>query len=37
MKSEEGIFDYECNEGNYAMIDILAGARAEEKRAAAAK
>jgi len=34
MNSEEGIFDYECHEGNYAMIDILAGARAEEKRAA---
>jgi hypothetical protein len=36
MKSPQEIFDYECHEGNYAMIDILAGARAEEKRAAAA-
>jgi hypothetical protein len=33
-KTEEGIFDYECHEGNYSIVDILAGARAEEKRAA---
>jgi hypothetical protein len=32
-KTREGIFDYECHEGNYSMTDILAGARAEEKRA----
>jgi hypothetical protein len=32
-RSEEGIFDYECQEGNYAMTDILAGARAQEKAA----
>jgi len=37
VNSQQNIFDYECHEGNYAMIDILAGARAEEKKAAAAK
>jgi hypothetical protein len=36
MKTEEGIFNYECHEANYSMIDILAGARVEEKRAAEA-
>jgi hypothetical protein len=35
VKSAQQIFDYECHEGNYAMIDILAGARAEEKKSAA--
>ncbi len=33
-KTQEGIFNYECHEGNYTMTDILAGARAQEKRAA---
>ena len=33
-KSEEGVVEYACHEGNYAMTDILAGARAAEKRAA---
>ena len=28
------IFEYACHEGNYAMVDILSGARAAEKRAA---
>jgi hypothetical protein len=28
------IFEYACHEGNYAMMDILSGARAEEKKAA---
>lgn len=28
------IFEYACNEGNYAMTDILGGARAQEKQAA---
>jgi hypothetical protein len=32
--SEEGVVEYACHEGNYAMTDILAGARAAEKRAA---
>jgi hypothetical protein len=26
------IYEYACHEGNYAMVDILAGARAEEKK-----
>ena len=33
-KTQEGIFDYECHEGNYTMMNVLAGARAQEKRAA---
>ena len=33
-KTQEGLFFYECHEGNYTMTDILAGARAAEKRAA---
>ena len=37
VSSHQQIFDYECHEGNYAMIDILAGARAEEKKAATAR
>ena len=28
------IFEHACHEGNYGMVNILAGARAEEKRAA---
>jgi hypothetical protein len=28
------LFEYACNEGNYALTDILAGARAEEREAA---
>jgi hypothetical protein len=31
------LFEYACHEGNYALPGILAGARAEEHRAAAAK
>lgn len=30
-RSDGGLFEYACHEGNYAMTDILAGARAEEK------
>ena len=30
-RSEGPIFEYACHEGNYAMFDMLAGARAEEK------
>jgi hypothetical protein len=26
------LFEYACHEGNYAMADMLAGARAEEKK-----
>jgi len=33
-KTNGPIYEYACNEGNYALADILAGARAEEKRAA---
>jgi hypothetical protein len=28
------IYEYACHEGNYAMVDILSGARADEKKAA---
>ncbi|HEY7337581.1 MAG TPA: hypothetical protein VH639_22000 [Bryobacteraceae bacterium] len=39
MTQEPGYrnFEYACHEGNYAMFDSLSGARAEEKKAAAAK
>ena len=33
--TEDPIFEYACHEGNYAMPGILAGARAEERAAAA--
>lgn len=33
-KAEGPIFEHACNEGNYSMKNMLAGARAEEKRAA---
>ena len=32
-KTDEPVEEYACHEGNYAMESILAGARAEEKRA----
>jgi hypothetical protein len=31
-KAKGPIFEYACHEGNYAMTDILAGARAAEKK-----
>ena len=31
-KTTERVYEYACNEGNYAMTDILAGARAAEKK-----
>jgi hypothetical protein len=31
--SQLEIFDYECHEGNYAWVDILAGVRAQERAA----
>ncbi len=31
-KADGRMYEYACHEGNYAMTDILAGARAEEKR-----
>ena len=33
---EYGMFEYACHEGNYAMFNILSGARAEEREAAEA-
>jgi len=33
--TKEPLYEYACGEGNYALMDILAGARAEEKAAAA--
>jgi hypothetical protein len=36
-KSDAPMFEYACHEGNYAMVGGLAGARAEEKRAAQGK
>jgi hypothetical protein len=30
-KTDEPVFEYACHEGNYAMTDILAGARSSEK------
>jgi hypothetical protein len=35
-KTEGPIFEHACHEGNYGVANILAGARAEEKRAAEA-
>ena len=34
-RADGQIFEYACHEGNYALGDILKGARAEEKRVAA--
>jgi len=31
-KRKDRIFEYACHEGNYAMADMLSGARAEEKK-----
>lgn len=36
-RMDEPIYEYACHEGNYAMEDILKGARAEEAAAAAKK
>jgi len=33
-KAEGPIFEYACHEGNYAMTDMLGGARAEEQKGA---
>lgn len=32
-KTRGPVFEYACHQGNYAMVDILAGARAAEKKA----
>jgi hypothetical protein len=34
MWASPGIYEYACHEGNHGLYNILAGARAEEKRAA---
>jgi hypothetical protein len=34
-RSEEPVYEYACHEGNYAMVNMLAGARAQEKTPAA--
>jgi hypothetical protein len=31
------MYEYACHEGNYAMFNILSGARADERAAAQAK
>jgi hypothetical protein len=36
LDNSYGMHEYACHEGNYAMANILSGARAEEARAAAA-
>jgi len=36
LDNDYGMFEYACHEGNYAMFNILSGARAEERRAAEA-
>jgi hypothetical protein len=33
VRGEGAIFEYACHEGNYAMTDMLSGARADEKKA----
>jgi hypothetical protein len=35
MHTADGLYEYACHEGNYAMPAILAGARREEADAAA--
>jgi hypothetical protein len=35
-KTDERIYEYACHEGNYAVANTLAGARAQEKAAGAA-
>lgn len=34
-KTHGPMYEYACSEGNYALADILAGARADERKAAA--
>ena len=36
-RSDGDMFEYACHEGNYGMVNILSGARVEEKEAEAAK
>jgi hypothetical protein len=32
VRTSGPLFEYACHEGNYAMTDVLAGARAETKK-----
>jgi hypothetical protein len=32
MKTSGPLFEYACHEGNYAMSNVLGGARAQEKK-----
>ena len=34
-RTEDPIFEYACHEGNYGLTNILSGARAQEREAAA--
>jgi hypothetical protein len=36
LENDYGMFEYACHEGNYALRNILRGARAEEARAESA-
>jgi hypothetical protein len=36
-KTDEQLYEYACHEGNHSMVGILAGARAEEAKAAGGK
>jgi hypothetical protein len=31
-KTKDHVFEYACHEGNYGMVGILSGARADEKK-----
>jgi hypothetical protein len=37
VRSDGDMFEYACHEGNYGMVNILSGARVEEKEAEAKK
>ena len=37
LEPEEALYEYACHEGNYALPNILAGSRAEERAEAASK
>ena len=31
LKKTQGLYEFACHEGNYAMTNMLSGARAQEK------
>jgi hypothetical protein len=37
QRSSKPVYEYACHEGNYGMVGILAGARAEERASSPAK